>query len=227
MIEPDPAIQRQQAALVLSGHLPRDTQMNGIADKAFKEAGKKFAHENNEKSNGYKYVDPNDPKAISNALDAKMRDPSFRDMNIAVLRADKNLTTAEVTGVQWLLKEAGDNLPNSTKPNGLMDGKMGAETQNGINKNSTRVNPDEVAAATKKYFATDAEKAQIIVDQMDDTLGRLPSYAKNSGKLEQAFGRVATGAALEKYVAPEAPNQAPATPRYATTTPSAPIIYGA
>jgi hypothetical protein len=192
MATPDPEVQRRQAALVLTGFLPRDTPMNGIADEKFEKAKMNFLLKGDH--NGK--VDINtaymNPKAIDAALDAKMRDPSFRDMTIASLRADKDLTKSEVTGMQWLLKEGGGKLPKSTQPNGLLDGGMGQETRNLISSNSTRVNPAEAASFASTYL-------------QDVPNDRIKGYDANKEKLGESFGRAATGsgANLEKYVGKE------------------------
>jgi hypothetical protein len=186
MTNPDPDVQRRQAALVLTGYLPRNTPMNGIADEKFEKAKLDFLRKENHGGKLDVFAAHMNPKAIDAVLDAKMRDPSFRDMVIETSRVDKNLGKSEVTGIQWLLKEGGDNLSKSTLSNGLMDGGMGQETRNAINKNSTRVNPEEAASFAAKYLPED----------------RINGYLANKGKLEQDFGRASTGsgAALEKYV---------------------------
>ncbi len=186
--QPDPAVQRRQSALVLMGYLPENTSVNGVPDKAYEAAKTKFLLKENHNGKIDIAQAQLDSRVLDKALDDKMRDPSFRDQMVTAFRADKNLTQGEVTGLQWLLKEGGGNLHKSTRPNGLMDGQMGAETRQAMSDSQTRTNPKEVAEFNKKIFPDSGSYAALLPEKEGESFAKTP-------KLSADFTPAATGSA--------------------------------
>lgn len=128
-VQPDPVIQRRQAALFMSGIDCGGLggQDGGRTDKAREIFAKRYG------------LDPKDKAGIDAALDSKMADPEARDRYVRIISSTPKPTKDDIITLQWCLKEDGKrDMSRSITIAGLMDGIPGTETNSVMRESRKR-----------------------------------------------------------------------------------------